>query len=466
MTDKVFLQTDLLVIGFGKGGKTLAATLGARGQRVVLVEESASMYGGTCINTGCIPTKSMVYQGERSADGATGASAYAQAVASTERLTAGLRATNRAAFDPIETATVLTGAARFLDEHRVTVNTEDGVVEVTAHTVVIGTGSVPVIPDVPGLRHCPAAVTSTQLLRLASRPDRLLVLGGGYIGLEFASMYAAYGTSVTVLEHRPAVFGGEDDDIADAAQDLLRDRGVTVVVGANVSRVQTIQRPGLTPLARVEYTTDGTTHVIDSDTVLVAAGRAPNTANLALERAGVDVDTDGAIVVDDYRRTTRPHIFAVGDVNGGPQFTYVSLDDYRIVLDQLDGATAPRRASDRVAVPSCLFLTPPLARVGLTERQARAVGRDVRTAVSSVVKLATVARARIVGETEGMMKVLVDAHTDEILGAALLCHDAQEVINIVALAMRHGITATALRDEIYTHPSMAECFNQLLGLLK
>jgi pyruvate/2-oxoglutarate dehydrogenase complex dihydrolipoamide dehydrogenase (E3) component len=466
MTEEATLQADVLVIGFGKGGKTLAATLGARGQRVVLVEQSALMYGGTCINTGCIPTKSMVYQGERRTDDAAGAAAYAQAVASTERLTAGLRATNLAAFDPIETATVLTGAARFLDEHSVAVSTEDGIVTVSAHTVVIGTGSLPVIPDVPGLRHCPVAMTSTELLRLASRPDRLLVLGGGYIGLEFASMYASYGTSVFVLEHRPAVLGGEDDDIAAAASSLLQDRGVTVTVGANVVGVQTIQRPGLTPLARVEYTTDGATHVVDADTVLIAAGRAPNTDNLALERAGVDVDTHGAIIVDDYRRTSQPHIFAVGDVNGGPQFTYVSLDDYRIVLDQLDGATAPRRASDRVAVPSCLFLTPPLARVGLTERQAQAAGHDVRTAVSSVVKLATVARARIVSQTEGLMKVVVDAHTDEILGAALLCHDAQEVINIVALAMRHGITATALRDEIYTHPSMVECFNQLLGLLK
>ncbi|KAA0081081.1 pyridine nucleotide-disulfide oxidoreductase [Mycolicibacterium sp. P9-64] len=466
MTDDDTLQADLLVIGFGKGGKTLAATLGGRGQRVVLVEESAEMYGGTCINTGCIPTKSMVYQGEQSFHGSAGAAAYAEAVASTERLTAGLRATNLAAFDPIETATVLTGTARFLDEHRVAVSTDAGIITVTARTVVIGTGSVPAIPDVPGLRRSPVAVTSTQLLRLASRPDRLVVLGGGYIGLEFASMYASYGTSVTVLEHRPTVLGGEDDDVAAAALGLLHDRGVTVVVGANVAGVQTIQRPGLPPLARVEYTVDGGSHVVDADIVLVAAGRVPNTANLALDRAGVDVNTNGAIVVDDHRRTSRPHIFAVGDVNGGPQFTYVSLDDYRIVLDQLDGVSAPRRASDRVAVPSCLFLTPPLARVGLTEREARAAGRDVRTAVSPVVKLATVARARIVGQTEGMMKVVVDAHTDQILGAALLCHDAQEVVNIVALAMRHGITATALRDEIYTHPSMTECFNQLLGLLK
>ncbi|MEZ0356359.1 FAD-dependent oxidoreductase [Mycobacterium sp. SA01] len=466
MNEDATLQVELLVIGFGKGGKTLAAMMASRGQRVVLAEESPLMYGGTCINTGCVPTKSMVFQGERSASGVAGAAVYAQAVATTERLTAGLRSANIAAFDPIATATVLIGTARFVDEHRVAVSTEHGVVTVDARTVVIGTGSVPVIPNVPGLRQCPVAVTSAQLLRLASRPDRLLILGGGYIGLEFASIYASYGTSVTVLEHRPTVLASEDDDIATEVRELLQERGVTVLTGANVTGVQTIQRTGLPPLARVEYIAEGAMHAIDADTVLIAAGRAPNTTDLGLQRAGVEVDSSGAIVVDEYLRTTRPHIYAVGDVNGGPQFTYISLDDYRIVLDQLQGASAPRRATDRVAVPSCLFLTPPLARVGLTERQARAGGRDVLTAVSPVVKLATVARARIVGRTDGMMKVVVDARTDEILGAALLCHDAQEIINIVALAMRHGITATALRDEIYTHPSMAECFNQLLGMLR
>jgi pyruvate/2-oxoglutarate dehydrogenase complex dihydrolipoamide dehydrogenase (E3) component len=225
-------------------------------------------------------------------------------------------------------------------------------------------------------------------------------------------------------------------------------------------------RPGGPPAARVEYLVDGRTETIDADNVLVALGRMPNTAGLRLDRAGVEVTDNGAVVVDDHRRTSQPHIFAVGDVNGGPQYTYISLDDYRIVLDQLTGAAQPRSASQREAVPNCLFLSPPLARVGLTETQARTAGYDVRVAASPVVALATVARARIVGDTAGMMKVVVDAATDRILGAALMCHDAQEVVNLVAMAMRHGISAGALRDGIYTHPSMSECFNQLLGLLK
>lgn len=460
------MTVDLLVIGFGKGGKTLAADMGRRGQRVVLVEQSATMYGGTCINTGCVPTKSMVHRSEHQEAAAAGASAYADAVASTERLTAGLRATNLASLTPLPSVRVLTGRARFLDPERVEVSTASGIVVVTANRIVIGTGSTPYVPDLPGLRESPVTASSAELLRKAARPDHLVILGGGYIGLEFASMYAGFGSAVTVLEQRPTVLANEDADVADTAQALLRERGVDILTNVTVVGVQTILRPGGPPAALVEYLRDGSSETIDADAVLVALGRTPNTADLGLDRAGVETTDTGAVVVNDYRRTSQPHIFAVGDVNGGPQFTYISLDDYRIVLDQLTKAQHPRRASQRDAVPNCLFLTPPLARVGLTETQARAAGYNIQVAASPVVNLATVARARIVGQTAGMMKVVVDAATDRILGAALLCHDAQEIINLVALAMRHGITATALRDEIYTHPSMSECFNQLLGMLK
>lgn len=460
------IDADLLVIGFGKGGKTLAGELGGRGQRVVLVEKSPTMYGGTCINTGCVPTKSMIHQGELLPEGSPGAVAYAAAIAQTERLTAGLRAANLAALAPIPSVTVLTGAASFVDADTVQVVVDTGVITVTARNIVIGTGSTPVVADVPGLADCPVAVTSAELLRLASRPDQLVVLGGGYIGLEFASMYAAFGTAVTVLEQRPTVLANEDQDIAEAARSPLRDRGVTIITSANIAGLRTVTRPGVPPATRVEYLVDGRSETLDADNVLVALGRRPNTAGLNLDRAGIEITDSGAVVVDDYRRTSQPHIFAVGDVNGGPQFTYISLDDYRIVIDQLTDAAKPRSASQRQAVPYCLFLRPPLARVGLTESQARSAGYDVRVAAAPVVSLATVARARIVGDTAGMMKVVVDVATDKILGAAMLCHDAQEVINIVALAMRYGITATALRNEIYAHPSMSECLNQLLGLLK
>ena len=212
------------------------------------------------------------------------------------------------------------------------------------------------------------------------------------------------------------------------------------------------------------FHTDAGPEALPADTVLVALGRTPATAALALDRAGVDVTAGGAISVDEHLRTSQPHIYAVGDVNGGPQFTYVSLDDHRIVLDQLTG-TGARSTTDRRAVPYTLFLTPPLARVGLTERAAAESGRPLKTAAMRVADMATVPRARIVEETRGHDEGRRRRRDrrDPRCGPAV--YDSHEVINTVALAMRHGITATQLRDEIYTHPSMTEAFNQLLGAL-
>jgi pyruvate/2-oxoglutarate dehydrogenase complex dihydrolipoamide dehydrogenase (E3) component len=450
------LSVDLIVIGFGKGGKTLAATLGRQGRRVVMVEQSAQMYGGTCINIGCVPTKSMVYQGEHLEAGAPHGEVYRSAVRTTQSLTTYLRGQNFAMLDNLETVTVLTGQARFVDDATVVVETADGaVVRVSAPHIVIGTGSEPALPDIPGLAGNPRVVTSTDLLVAPDLPARLVVLGGGYVGLEFAAMFANYGSKVTVLEKHDHILGAEDDEIAAGVAEVLTEAGVELLTGARVGEI----RGGT-----VQFVHDGEVATIDADLILVALGRRPVTGGLALDKAGVAVREDGSVIVDEHLRTSRSHIFAVGDVNGGPQFTYISLDDYRIVLDQLDGP-GRRSTADRVAVPYSLFVTPPLSRAGLTEKAARTAGHRVKVATMRVADMATVPRARIVGDPRGLMKAVVDADTDAILGVALLSHDSHEVINTVALAMRHGITATQLRDEIYTHPSMTEAFNQLLGAL-
>jgi probable pyridine nucleotide-disulfide oxidoreductase len=453
------MHVDLLVLGFGKGGKTLAATMGRQGKRVVMVEQSDRMYGGTCINIGCIPTKALIHQAEtRRADGSA-EQWYRQAIGGADDLTTFLRQKNFQMLDTIDTVTVVTGRATFVDPKSVEVTAGTERLTISADTIVINTGAEPVVPDIPGLRTSKYAMTSTGMIRTADLPRRLVILGGGYVGIEFAGMYSQFGSQVTVLEAAARIMPQEDDDIVETASDILREQGVVLATGARVTAI----RDGADS-AVVHYEQDGRAGTVEADAILVALGRVPATQGLNLEAAGVRTTDRGAVEVDEHLRTSQPHIFAVGDVNGGPQFTYISLDDYRIVLGQLVGS-GDRSTADRAAVPYTVFMTPPLARVGLTEHQARASGRAVKVASKPVAQIAAMPRARIVGNPRGLMKFVVDAGTDRVLGAALLNVDSQEVINLISLAMRHGVTATELRDGIYTHPSTTEGLNEVLATL-
>jgi pyruvate/2-oxoglutarate dehydrogenase complex dihydrolipoamide dehydrogenase (E3) component len=457
------LDVDLAVIGFGKGGKTLAATMARAGERVAMIEQSARMYGGTCINIGCVPTKALVYRGEHPellGDHLDGSARWAAAVGQTSELTALLRAKNFAMLDAPDSATVITGRASFIDEHTLLVTGGDDRLAVHADTIVINTGAVPMLPDIPGLLDNSRVLTSTELLSLPSRPERLLILGGGYVGVEFASMHASFGTNVTLLQRRTHILPAEDEDISDRVAGLLTEQGVRIVTDAAVNAVRDTAGG-----VSVDYTlSDGTVDSAQGDLVLAALGRRPMTDGLGLEEVGIETDQHGAVLVDEHLRTSLPHVFALGDVNGGLQHTYISLDDYRVVLDQLTG-TGARSTADRVAVPHVIFTTPPLARVGLTEREARDTGRQLRTATREVEAMATVPRTRIVGDTRGAMKAVTDATTGEVLGVTILAYDSHEIINTVAVAMRLGATAQQLRDGIYTHPSMTEALNDLFGAL-
>lgn len=452
------MHVDLLVIGFGKGGKSLAAALGRRGQRVAMVEQSDQMYGGTCINIGCVPSKSLIHHATTRPADADPEAWYTAAIASTAALTSGMRGKNFEMLDSIDSVTVITGTAAFLDDKRVEVTAGQDRLEITAETIVINTGASQNVPDIPGLRGSARLATTTDLLSRPDLPRRLVVIGGGYQGIEFAAMLSRYGTEVTVLEGAERILRSEDEDVARALEQILTGDGIKLITGARVTKVEDTADDAL-----VHYTSgEAGEQFVHADVVLAAVGRAPRTGDLRLEAAGVRTTERGAIAVDEHLRTSRPHIFALGDVNGGPQFTYISLDDSRIVADQLLGE-GKRSTADRVAVPTTLFTTPPLARVGMTEDQARAAGRAVRIASKPIAAMAAMPRARIVGETRGMMKFVVDAETDEILGAALLSVDGQELINTVALAMRTGTTASTLRDAIYTHPSSTEAFNEVLA---
>jgi pyruvate/2-oxoglutarate dehydrogenase complex dihydrolipoamide dehydrogenase (E3) component len=449
------INADVLVIGFGKGGKTAAHALSDAGQRVIMIEQSEEMYGGTCPNVGCVPTKMLVHysNAKRLEDDAQ--EFFANSVAGVRALTSAFRAGNFESLDGKDTATVITGAARFTDPHTVTVGSGDDRITITARTILLNTGSEPIIPDIAGLATSRHLVSSTDLIQKDRLPKRLVIIGGGYLGLEFADIYQHFGAQVTVLEATDRLLGREDDDIALAATDILAGDGIQLITSATVVEVRDHDTT-----STITYEQDGHTHTVEADAVLAATGRKPATENLNLAAAGVRTTARGAVEVDEYLRTTQPHIFALGDVNGGPQFTYVSLDDARVVLDQLLGS-GERTTTDRIAVPHTLFMTPPLATAGLTEKEARALGRNITVSREKVADIVAMPRAYTVEETRGVMKFIVDADTDLILGAAILSIDAQEIINTVALAMRHGITATALRDSIYTHPSSTEALNEV-----
>lgn len=449
---------DLLVIGFGKAGKTLAVNLANRGKKVALIEQSAEMYGGTCINIGCVPTKALAHRAAEAHGASDLEAAYEAVVTFRGTLTEKLRAANLAMVSSPQSATVITGHASFTSDTSVRVTAGSETLELTAETIVINTGAVPVIPDIEGLTESTRVYTSTEIQQLTPRPARLAIIGAGAIGTEFASIYAQFGTEVTLINNKPALFGAYDADVAEVAQQIAADAGIRTLNSAQPVRIEDAQDA----VHLTVRTDDGTETVLETDAILVVTGRKPATENLGLENTGVQLTERGAISVDTRLRTSVPHIFAVGDVNGGPQFTYISLDDYRIVLDQLTGGGA-RSTADRTAVPNTIFTNPPLASVGLTARQAAEEGHNVRTATQKVADIKAMPRPKILGNPAGIMKFVIDAETDLVLGAQILSVDAQELINLVALAMRTGATATELRDGIYTHPSSTEALNEVLA---
>ncbi len=454
---------DAIIIGFGKGGKTLAGELAAHGQRVAMVERSDKMYGGTCINIACIPTKTLVHQAKvlsyaPNRDFPQKARDYREAVARKNEVTGFLRGKNYAMLADNPQVTVITGSASFRSPHEIAVETAQETLLLRGEKIFINTGAETILPDIEGLRDSARVYTSTSMLELETLPRRLVIVGGGYIGMEYASCYAMFGAEVTLLERHARLLGGEDADIADSVRSALEKRGVRFLTE---TRVLSLRDTAEETEVRYADAADAE-HVLAADAVLVATGRRPHTAGLRLEAAGVSLTEQGAVAVDDQLRTSVPHIWALGDVKGGPQFTYISLDDYRIVRDALFGA-GKRRVGDRAAVAYAVFMDPPLARIGLSEDQARLEGRDVKVAV---LPAAAIPRARLLGETDGLLKAVVDARSGEILGCALHCVDAGEVINSVALAMRAGQDYTFLRDMIFTHPSMSEALNDLFGKVK
>ncbi|HCU0796547.1 reactive chlorine resistance oxidoreductase RclA [Citrobacter braakii] len=439
-------QYQAIIIGFGKAGKTLAATLAKTGWRVAIIEQSNTMYGGTCINIGCIPTKTLVHDAELQHD-------FAAAMQRKASVVSFLRDKNFHNLADLENVDVIEGRAEFIDNHTVRVVQPTGAIELSGEKIFINTGAQATMPNVAGVMTTPGVFDSTGLLNLTQRPERLGILGGGYIGVEFASMFANFGSKVTIYEAAPLFLAREDRDIADAIANILRDKGVEIILNARVQAVSS--HDGAVQVQMPEG-------VQTVDALLVASGRKPATENLQLQKAGVDVNARGAIVVNKYLRTSADNIWAMGDVTGGLQFTYISLDDFRIVRDNLLGEGL-RNTGDRQNVPYSVFMTPPLSRVGMTEEQARASGAAVQVVTLPV---AAIPRARVMNDTRGVLKAVVNRETKQILGVSLLCVDSHEMINIIKTVMDAGLPYTTLRDQIFTHPSMSESLNDLFSLIK
>ena len=452
---------DVIIIGFGKGGKTLAAEFAKRGQKVAIIERSDKMYGGTCINIGCIPTKTLVHQAKmasalKDATFEERSEFYRNAVSVKESVTSALRNKNYHNLADNPNVTVYTGIGSFVSADVVAVRTATEKIRLTSKQIIINTGAETVIPPIEGVAGNPFVYTSTSIMELADLPRRLVIIGGGYIGLEFASMYASFGSQVTVLESYPELIAREDRDIAASVKETLEKKGIVFRMKA---KVQSVNRVEDKAIVTFDDSQTSEVFVLEADAVLLATGRRPNTKDLNLEVAGVEVDVRGAIIVDEYLKTTNPNIRAVGDVKGGLQFTYISLDDYRIVREDLFG-DKERRTGDRNPVSYSVFIDPPLSRVGLNEEEARRQNRDI---IVKKLPVMAIPRAKTLGETDGLLKAIIDKNTGKILGCVLFAPDSGEVINTVAVAMKTGQDYTFLRDFIFTHPSMSEALNDLFS---
>ena len=459
---------DALIIGGGQAGPSLAVRLAKAGQRVALIEREHM--GGTCLNDGCTPTKALVasarvaHMARRAAEfGVTlgGAAAgqggvdFAAVMARKDRIVAKSVEGLTTWLQGTAGLELVRGEAHFTAPHAVEVNGR----MLTAPQVFINVGGQAVLPDWPGIDTVPV-LTNTSIMALSVLPEHLVIAGGSYIGLEFAQMFRRFGARVTVLEVADRLIAREDPEVSAEVQAMLEREGVVFLLG--VRGVEVAPDGGeASNGVRVTCTAQGTAHELHASHLLAAVGRRPNTRDLGLDLAGVATDARGFITVDDELRTSVPGIWALGDVNGKGAFTHTSYNDFEIVTaNLLDGGT--RRVSDRIPAYA-LFTDPPLGRVGMSEAEVRASGRP---ALVAVMPMTRVGRARERSETQGFMKVLVDAGTERILGATLLGIEADEAVHVLLTAMAGGLSYRSVQHAVHIHPTVSELIPTLLGELR
>ena len=453
---------DAVIIGFGKGGKTLAGFLAGKGQNVALIEKSDKMYGGTCINVGCIPSKKLVNSTKVLKD--KGLSSiedkekfYAESIENKNTLIGALRGKNYEMLASKENITVYDGTGSFVSKNVVNVENNGENVQIEGEKIFINTGAATIIPNIKGLKESNYVYTSTSIMELKELPKKLTIIGAGYIGLEFASMYSEFGSEVTVIDMGDRLMPREDEEIAERVKAILEAKGIKFLLKSKIEEISDRNDKGY-----VKISGENGESEVESDAILVAIGRKPNTEGLNLEAAGVKTDERGAVVVDETLKTTADNIWAMGDVKGGLQFTYISLDDFRIIRDNVYG-NGSRTINDRNVIPYSVFINPPLSRVGMTEKEAVEKGYEVKT---GRLEAMAIPKGKIEGVTDGLLKTVVDAKTDKILGCTLLCNTSHEMINVVAAAIKAEQKYTFLKDMIFTHPTMSEALNDLFGSVK
>ncbi|MFL6600383.1 MAG: FAD-containing oxidoreductase [Steroidobacteraceae bacterium] len=451
---------DAIVIGAGQAGPALTGRLTGAGMTVAMIERH--LFGGTCVNTGCTPTKTLVasarvaHQARRAAEygvkleGSVSIDMHT-VKARKDSVVDKSRTSVEKWLRGMERCTVIQGHARFESPHEVRVGDE----VIKAERIFINVGGRAVIPDMPGVDRVPY-LTNTSILELDAVPRHLIVVGGSYIGLEFAQMYKRFGSKVTVIEKGPRLIWREDPDISTAIQQIFEKEGIEIRTEAECIRFE----PREQGIAAGVNCATGEPEVLGSH-VLLAVGRRPNTDSLGIDKSGVKLDKHGYIVVDDQLRTNVPHIWAVGDCNGRGAFTHTAYNDFEIVAQNLlDGRT--RRVSDRITCYG-LFIDPPLGRVGMTEAEARAKNHKIRIGSRPMTR---VARALEKGEPQGFMKVVIDEQSKQILGAAILGVGGDEAVHCILDTMSAKAPFETLRDTVHIHPTVAELIPTVLGELK
>jgi len=439
------MNYDAIVIGFGQGANLLVNSLAAQDWNVALVEKNENNYGGSCINIGCIPTKLLEYDSRVGAD-------YKEAVERRNSVVEDKRQGQKDSMVNNNYVDLYTGTASFVDNYKVKVETAVKTVELTSDRIMVSTGSEPIFPPVEGLEDIENVYTSTTLQLEKELPKSLGIIGGGNIGLEFGSIYATYGSEVTIVDNDDTFMNGEESEISDEVKRVLEGKGIELHNGTFVEKVKNNgEKVVATTNDNKEFTFDA---------LLVATGRRPHISSLNLDNTDIKLSENNGIKVNNHLQTNVDGVYAFGDVKGENQFTYITLKDAEIIVSDVleDGE---KTLDKRQNVPYSIFMDPSFARVGLTEKQAQEQGYNIAT---NTVAVSSMVRAAVTGDDRGLWKSVVDKDSNKILGVSLFGDQSHELINFIKMAMDNNLPYTVFRDQMMTHPVMAENLNTLFAV--